>query len=63
MKFYTDIEAVLGVWDGKKIIEIHGEIETTDKDLIKLLKKAGLRHDDEGQPEDGRPSKVKEGAK
>lgn len=50
MKFYTDIEAVLGVWDGQKFIEIQDEIETEDEKLIALLKKAGLRCEEEQPP-------------
>ena len=47
MKFFTDIEAVLCVWDGQKLIEIHNEIETNDPAMIALLKSAGLRHEGE----------------
>lgn len=47
MKFYTDIEAVLGIWDGQKIINIDKEIETDDEAMIEILQKAGLRYDDE----------------
>ena len=43
MKFYTDIEAVLGIWNGQRMIEIQGEIEAKDKEMISLLQKAGLR--------------------
>ena len=46
MKFYTYIEAVLGVWDGQKIININKEIDTDYQAMIELLKKAGLRHDE-----------------
>jgi len=59
MKFYTDIEAVLGVWDGQKIIVIQDEIETEDEELIALLKKAGLRHEHEEEEE--QPPKPKGG--
>ncbi len=47
MKFFTDIEAVLCVWDGQKLIEIRNEIETNDPAMIALLKSAGLRHEGE----------------
>lgn len=43
MKFYTDMEAALGIWNGQRMIEIQGEIETDDKEMVALLQKAGLR--------------------
>jgi hypothetical protein len=59
MKFYTDIEAVLGVWDGQKIININKEIDTDDQAMIELLKKAGLRHDEEKKPPEPKGGKGK----
>ena len=59
MKFYTDIEAVLGVWDGQKIINIDQKIETEDEELIALLQKAGLRHDEEKKPPEPKGGKGK----
>lgn len=46
MKFYSDIEATLGVWDGNEMLEfVNGVYETTDQREIELLKKAGYRYD------------------
>lgn len=46
MKFYSDIEANLGVWDGSRMIEFaNGEYETSDKREIEILLSAGCRHD------------------
>lgn len=50
MKFYSDIPATLGVWDGNKMLEfVGGEYETTDPREIALLKSAGYRHDKEAE--------------
>lgn len=46
MKFYTDMEAVLGVWDGEKMVNIDIEIETEDAKLIALFRQAGLREEE-----------------
>ena len=52
MKFYSDIPATLGVWDGNKMLEfVGGEYETTDPREIELLKNAGYRHDKEAEAE------------
>ena len=50
MKFYSDIAATLGVWDGNKMLEfVGGEYETTNPQEIELLKNAGYRHDKEAE--------------
>jgi hypothetical protein len=59
MRFYTDIEAVLGVWDGQKFINIDQKIETEDEELIALLQKAGLRHEKEIEPPKPKGGKAK----
>jgi hypothetical protein len=60
MKFYSDLEATLTVWDGKKgLVFKDGVYETIDKEEIEILKKAGYRHgetikgDTEGQTPEG----------
>ncbi len=44
-RFYTDMEATLGVWDGKQFIPVRNGVETDDKKFIALLRKAGLREE------------------
>jgi hypothetical protein len=51
MKFYSDIPATLGVWDGEKMLTFEGGIyETDDPREIALLKNAGYRHDEVTPP-------------
>ena len=50
MKFYSDIPATLGIWDGKKMLTFKGGVyETDDPREIELLKNAGYRHDKEAE--------------
>ena len=52
MKFYSDIAATLGIWDGSKMLTFEGGIyETNDPREIELLKSAGYRHDKEAEAE------------
>jgi hypothetical protein len=52
MKFYSDIPATLGIWDGKKMLTFKGGVyETDDPREIELLKNAGYRHDKEAEAE------------
>ena len=52
MKFYSDIAATLGVWNGSKMLTFEGGVyETDDPREIELLKNAGYRHDKEAEAE------------
>ena len=52
MKFYSDIAATLGVWDGSEMLTFEGGVyETDDPREIELLKNAGYRHDKEVEAE------------
>ena len=52
MKFYSDIPATLGVWDGSEMLTFEGGVyETDDPREIALLKSAGYRHDKEAEAE------------
>jgi len=51
MKFYSDIAATLGVWDGSEMLTFEGGVyETDDPREIELLKNAGYRHDEATPP-------------
>ena len=51
MKFYSDIAATLGVWNGSKMLTFEGGVyETDDPREIELLKNAGYRHDEATPP-------------
>jgi hypothetical protein len=52
MKFYSDIAATLGVWNGSKMLTFKGGVyETDDPREIALLISAGYRHDKEVEAE------------
>jgi hypothetical protein len=48
MRFYSDIEATLGVWYEDKMLRFYdGVYDAKDQKEIEFLKKAGYRHDPE----------------
>lgn len=58
LRFYSDIEANYGVWDGKKMLHFeNGVYETDDQKEIDLLIKAGCRHDDIDPPVEKKTNK------
>jgi len=56
MKFYSDMEANLGVWNGQKMMEfVNGVYETDDPHEIKLLTSSNYRHDKEEKLKQEKP--------